>query len=338
MTHATPPPVMARGYNMEVPFQAKRATNKKTRRRVDVPLNVPGAEMRLPSLPMVRVSFRWVALLLGLVFLGALYYLWHAPFFRVEAAQIEGANRVKKSDINAILTASNKPVFALHPAEMEKNLLAAFPEFSSVVIKVSLPNSMLVNVVERVPVLTWRQGDEARLIDEAGFAFPMRLEASSPITSLVEAAGSPPSLGVSPQDIAALVANDLQQAGTQAGKQAGTQAGTNQDKGNGQTSSVDRGLASQTTSLQPFLKPEMVSAILAMSKVVPANVTLIYDANHGLGWQDERGWQVYLGDAQDMEMKLRVYDALVQRLLSEEVQPALISVEHVHNPYYRLAQ
>jgi cell division septal protein FtsQ len=318
---------MARGYNMDVPFQAKKAYNKKARRRIDVALNVPGAEMRLPSLPMWRFSLRWLALVGAAVLLGALYYLWKAPFFRVEAAQIEGAQRVKNSDIQAVLDVSNKPIFTIHPAVLQNTLLEAFPEFSSVVIEASLPNSMLVKVVERVPVLTWRQGDSAKLVDEAGFAFPMRLEATLPITPLVEAAGSPPSLGVSAQDIAAWVANDLQQAGK-----------NQDDQGSGKTGGSESGLTGRTTAEQPFLKPEMVSAILAMSKIVPANVALIYDSGHGLGWRDERGWQVYVGDAQDMEMKLRVYDAIVQRLINEEAQPVLISVEHVHNPYYRLDQ
>jgi hypothetical protein len=326
-TPAAPPPVMARGYNMDIPFQAKRAYQKNTRRRIDVSLKAQGAEMRLPSLPMVRFSYRWLAFILGIVFFGGLYYLWNAPFFRVDTAKIEGANRVKASDINAVLDAGDKPIFTLHPAELQKKLLEAFPEFSSVVVEASLPNSMSVKVVERVPVLTWRQGDIARLVDEAGFAFPMRLEATSPITPLVEAASSPPSLGVSSEDIAALIANELQFAGADQ---------NNQDQG--KTAAVDNGAAGQTTPLQPFLKTEMVLAILAMSKVVPIDATLIYDANHGLGWRDERGWQVYLGDAQDMEMKLRVYDAIVQRLISEEAQPVLISVEHVHNPYYRLEQ
>jgi cell division septal protein FtsQ len=316
---AAPPPVMARGYNMDIPFQANRAYRKNNRRRIDVPLKVQGAEMRLPSLPMIRFSYRWWALILGVVFLGGLYYLWNAPFFRVEAAQIEGANRVKASDINAVLDASKKPVFALHPTELQNKLLEAFPELSSVVIEVSLPNTMKVMVVERVPVLTWRQDDIDKLVDEGGFAFPLRLEASSPITPLVEAAGNPPSLGVSSEAIAALIENELKQVGADQKNQ-------------------DNGPAGQAAPLQPFINPEMVSAILAMSKVAPANMTLIYDGNHGLGWLDERGWQIYLGDAQDMEMKLRVVDAIVQRLISEEVQPALISVEHVHNPYYRVEQ
>jgi hypothetical protein len=37
-----------------------------------------------------------------------------------------------------------------------------------------------------------------------------------------------------------------------------------------------------------------------------------------------------------MEMKLLVYQAIVDRLQKEGITPALISVENVHAPYYRL--
>jgi hypothetical protein len=55
-----------------------------------------------------------------------------------------------------------------------------------------------------------------------------------------------------------------------------------------------------------------------------------------MGWKDGRGWDVYFGEPQDMDMKLVVYQATVRRLESEGIQPVLISVEQVHAPYYRM--
>ena len=70
---------------------------------------------------------------------------------------------------------------------------------------------------------------------------------------------------------------------------------------------------------------------------MPADTMLVYDSEHGLGWNDPNGWEVYFGaEDQDMEMKLSVYQAMVERLQSEGIQPALISVEYVHAPYYRM--
>jgi hypothetical protein len=71
----------------------------------------------------------------------------------------------------------------------------------------------------------------------------------------------------------------------------------------------------------------------------PENTSLLYSNRHGLGWKDSRGWQAYFGtDIQDMDAKLKVYKALVQELRSEDIQPVMISVEHLHAPFYRLEQ
>jgi hypothetical protein len=90
----------------------------------------------------------------------------------------------------------------------------------------------------------------------------------------------------------------------------------------------------------PRLTPELVSAILAVSVQAPKKAHIVYDPEHGLGWEDKRGWQVFFGttglDPATMEMKLKVYDALVKRLAKRENRPVLISVEYVHAPFYRM--
>ncbi len=317
---SSPPPVMARGYRMEVPFQGNASYTRKGRRRIDLPLNVPGAEMRLPSLPTWKAISRWMwlGLLIGLV--GLLYFLWSAPFFRVEAAQVEGARQVKSGDVNAVLGVSGESIFMLRPAKLEKELQAAFPEFSAVDIQVKLPNTLMVTVAERTPVLTWHQGDTNQLIDQAGFAFPLRMASTTLISPVIEAAGSPPSQAVTAVDAAAIIAESAALA-AKADQKDETELPLVEAK-----------------PAEPFLKPEMVAAILAVSEALPPTVAIIYDPEHGLGWQDEGGWQVYLGDDRDIEMKLKVYEAIVQRLMDEEIQPTLISIEHVHNPYFQAEQ
>lgn len=81
---------------------------------------------------------------------------------------------------------------------------------------------------------------------------------------------------------------------------------------------------------------EMVSAILSVSSLAPANTPIIYHQERGLGWRAAEGWEVYFGDVSDMNLKLRVYQTLVNRLKGERIIPALISVEFVHSPFYRL--
>ena len=320
---AEPPPVMARSYNMDMPFQSKQAYTKKNRRRVDVPLRIPGAEMRLPSLPVFRTSVKWLSLLLVIALLVGLYFLWNAPFFKVGQANVEGNRQVKISDINAVLDVSGKPIFTVRPDNLHKKLMTAFPEFASAVVQVSLPHSVTVKVTERIPVLTWRQNNQTQLIDANGYIFPLRLEASGVISPVVEAASAPPLAAKSAEDILSTISGAVNSA---------------KDDNSGKTSGSSQTDAEDAASSKPFLKPEMVKAILAMAEVVPADAPLLYDPSHGFGWQDKRGWKVYLGDDQDVDMKLKVYEAIIKRLADEQIQPVVISVEHVHNPYYRLEQ
>jgi hypothetical protein len=161
-------------------------------------------------------------------------------------------------------------------------------------------------LVEREPLIAWIQDGNEVWVDAKGVAFPPR---GNPENALVrvEGHGTPPAFASTPST------NDLQ--------------------------SLPVGMPSATTSTIPdiSLSPTMVSGILALGAKMPADTLLVYDSEHGLGWNDPNGWEVYFGaEDQDMEMKLSVYETLVDRLQSEGIQPELISVEYVHAPYYRM--
>jgi len=85
-----------------------------------------------------------------------------------------------------------------------------------------------------------------------------------------------------------------------------------------------------------FMPVEMVSGILSMSAQAPKDTPLVYDAKHGLGWKDTRGWDVYFGDVRDIDVKLRIYNVMLKQFKKDKVQPVLVSLEYVHAPYYRL--
>lgn len=88
---------------------------------------------------------------------------------------------------------------------------------------------------------------------------------------------------------------------------------------------------------KPFMSVDLVSAVLLVHGFAPQGVTLIYDLEHGLGWEDPQGWQVYFGpDGSDMGQRLQVYQAIVSELTAQQITPALISVEHLHAPFYRM--
>jgi cell division protein FtsQ len=87
---------------------------------------------------------------------------------------------------------------------------------------------------------------------------------------------------------------------------------------------------------QKFITPEMVQAMTVLAQDVPAGMPMTFDPVYGMGWQDPRGWSVYFGqDAKDISMKKNVYQAIVDTLLLQGVQPTLISVEYLNAPFYK---
>ena len=278
------PPVLVRGAAVPGVQSRRTASSGKARRRYDISLNVPGAEMRLPAIPQVQFGWRMLSSILVVLLGFGLYQLWNAPRFRITDIDVTGLQRLTVSDVNAVLDVIDLPIFSVDGGLLTEQLKAAFPEFSSVSVDTSLPNKVNVVVEERVPILTWKQDGRTLLADANGVVFPVRSELTT-FSPIVEALSSPPN------------PSELELAGE------------------GQ---------------KPYLPVEMVSAILSMSAQAPKDTPLLYDAQHGLGWKDPQGWEVYFGDMGDMGLKLNIYSVMVQKLQSEGITPALVSVEYVH--------
>ncbi len=304
------PPVMVRGGMGGMAFgrtaNSRLQKQRSPKRRIDLPLNVPGAEIRLPSLPILHLGWRAISLLFALMMTASLFLIWKAPVFQINSVEAKGLKRLTVGDINAVLGTFGKSVFSLNPKGLEEILHQAFPELAKISVRVNLPASVKVVAVERVPVIAWTQDGSETWVDAEGVSFPPR---GNPETALVrvEGHGTPPSIVTNSSSM--MVQN------------------------------LPPGYPTAITSKIPSLKlsPELVSSILALGAKMPVDTLLVYDSEHGLGWNDPDGWEVYFGaEDQDMEMKLSVYQALVDRLKNEGVQPAIISVEYVHAPYYRM--
>jgi hypothetical protein len=88
----------------------------------------------------------------------------------------------------------------------------------------------------------------------------------------------------------------------------------------------------------PFISTEMVHAIKGLAGHVPPGMKILYDANFGFGWNDPRGWTVYFGTrASDVELKMRVYESMVNSLVQRGIRPAWINVTYPTAPYYRIS-
>ena len=311
----TPPPVMVRDIASGAAVGVG-GNYKKNRRRIDVPLNVTGAEMRLPSLPQVHIGWRVISFALVVVLSYMVYIGWNSQDFRIDVANISGLHNITSRDVNSVLGVTGKSIFTLDRLEMQNKLLESFSEFSSAAVVLDLPNTVNITVTERIPVLVWSHDSQSVLVDENGKAFPMRNEVfDQGLYPIIEAQEEPPqlisldptkskqaSLGV---DLTGLQFAESKLSDDETGK---------------------------------LLSPEMVAAVLLLDEHTPDGAILSYDNTYGLSWKDRRGWDVYFGKLNDIEMKLRVYDAIFQYLREEDTKPAMISVEYVHAPYYRLEE
>jgi hypothetical protein len=87
---------------------------------------------------------------------------------------------------------------------------------------------------------------------------------------------------------------------------------------------------------QPFIDPAMVQAIVVLHPQVPAGSPMVYDPTYGMGWQDPHGWSVYFGQTtQDIAVKEKVYQSIVDTITKQGIQPTLISVEYLDAPFYK---
>jgi len=145
-----------------------------------------------PAITLPRITFgpRWFSMLLVIACAAAMYFYVTEPRFLAQEAVIYGNRRVSAQDINSILGIANQPAAFLNPAQIEYNILAAFPEIYGAYVRIDLPARVTITVAERQPVAAWLQDGQVLWVDAGGYAFPPRGQVEGLMT--VNAAGSPP--------------------------------------------------------------------------------------------------------------------------------------------------
>ena len=294
------PPVMVRSGYAPLAGGKTRRNRKAVKRRYDIALDAPGVEIQLPAVPAVRLGWRVFSLIMVIALSVLLYSLWTSPTYRVEMVEVEGTIHLSPQDIHAAINVYNKPVFALDPDEMALALKERYCDIlSDISVQVALPAKVVVSVSERYPMIEWIQGSEVRWVDGHGYWFHPRGEADKLVS--VQARGLP-----EPSPVA------------------------------GESGEICKPLMGVSPQM---MSPDMVNAILALRSHAPVDTPLVYDPEHGLGWHDPGGWEVYFGTKiDDIDTKLKVYQSVVAYLQAEKIRPALVNMEHVNAPFYRLEQ
>jgi len=292
---------------MSVPVTRRRSYTApvidRKRNKVGVPLKTKGAELQLPAFPKLRLGWRLIS---GAIFIFSFVIVicfTSLSAFEVSAINLKGAQRLIADEITSQVSLIGMPIIEIEPEKLESQLLERFPGLTEVAISTGLPASVTIKVSERKPVILWQQDNSPLWIDEEGIIFPVRGE-EEVILSVV-AASDPPAA------------------------QEPDEAPLDQE------SEVAALISEQPTYTRTT--PEFVQGVLAISSYVPEGSYLQYDPQFGLGWQDVNGWLVYFGkDITNIDMKLTEYQTIIAELRNDSITPALISLEFLHAPFYRL--
>ena len=175
-------------------------TNRHSR-RYDIAMSTPYARVaaeektsHFPTLHLPKFGFgpRWISFLLIAITATGLYFMTSDAFFTVSSADVIGNNRLSAEQVSGVLGVKGTPVILLNPAQIEYNVLATFPDVSTVQVDINLPAQVVVTVSERQPVAAWQQAGQTVWVDAQGYAFPPRGFVEGLVT--VSATGAPPAL------------------------------------------------------------------------------------------------------------------------------------------------
>lgn len=178
--------------------KATRPAAKKSRRqRYDIAFSMGRTDVRTPGIALPQFGTRWLSGLLCAALIFILYSVWTSATFMLSGAEISGNQRLGETEINAALRVIGQPIFVAIPAKMTENLLNDYPDLSSVDVHVAFPNRIIVNVIERTPLIAWYQDGKMAWLDAQGMAFPPRGQPPENLISVV-ANGDPPPVRVDP--------------------------------------------------------------------------------------------------------------------------------------------
>ncbi|HEY3344545.1 MAG TPA: FtsQ-type POTRA domain-containing protein [Anaerolineaceae bacterium] len=312
---STMPPVMSRGSMAGAPGTRRKATQTNVRRKVYYSLGASGAEVSLPSITMLRPSWRLLSGAMAIVLLAAIWAMWSTAMFQIGKINVIGVKRIPQAEISKAVDLEGVSILQANPDELQQALQDSFPDLSKASVQVGLPASVVVRVQERQPLINWQGDKQTVWVDASGMAFPPRGEPSGLIA--VKAVGTPPAPPSTPS--------------------GDTAAGSSSAPAPTATPVATPLAPDLKPAAHPFLTADLISAIQKLSGQAPAKTAILYDARYGLGWKDPKGWTVYFGSNMDsMDLKLEQYKVITGELAKQKIVPAMISVEFPHAPFYRL--
>jgi cell division protein FtsQ len=182
-------------------------TTSRLSHRYDIAMSAPAGSARgfnMPKAPsisisMPRISFgpRALSFFMVVFCIIDMYFMLNNDPFIMHTADILGNQQITSDEIQRVLRIADLPAAFINPAQVQINVLAAFPNITNAQVDVNLPNNVVITIQERTPVAAWQQDGQTVWVDAFGYAFPPRGKIDNLPT--VTALGAPPSPVVDPK-------------------------------------------------------------------------------------------------------------------------------------------
>jgi cell division protein FtsQ len=262
----------------------------------------------------IKLSWRILSGSLTMILLACVLVAWRSPDFQVGAIDVNGMQRISQDEVLKQLDIKSRPLFTIIPEEIVQIINNAFPEFKDVKVDVNLPNHVSVTVTERQPLIAWQLEKRTLWADEDGFLFPARGQGLPMLT------------------IQSFVLPDFYYPQTD--DQPVVLIEKAFPKRNDWKKTSD---SISWFEYHRHMDPALRTAIQRLAAQIPNVKVFLYDVQRGLGWNDARGWKVFVGfDLDRINEKWLMYEKIVDELIKQGVHPTLVSVEYLHAPYYRV--
>lgn len=295
-------------------FKKKEQMKPSIDRPFPLSANEPTQKPQEKIVKKIRISWRVFSGILVILFSAGILVAWRSPDYQVGVVEIKGLERISQVDVNNSFDIMQKPIITIEPDEIVKKISSTFPEFKDINVTVSLPNIVTVHLTERKPVIAWKVNETTIWIDADGIVFPARGQAGDLLT--IESYSLPVFSYPIEKDETEILMDKFQ------------------PKRNYWKLPPHSMIWYEYHRL---IDPGLLDAIVRLNIQIPSEKVLLYDSHRGLGWNDPRGWKIFVGfNLERINEKWLAYEKIVSELINQGIRPTLVSVEYLHAPYYRL--
>jgi hypothetical protein len=152
-----------------------------------------GLNLRLPALPRVGWSWRLASGLIVLLLGGMLLRLLTDPAMYISGINLGGAALVPGQEIYARSGIAGQHIFWVDPEEVQRNI-ESVPGVAAAQVEVEWPSIVTIQIVERIPLVTWIENEQRWWVDADGQKFKARVDLPGLLPITVDDAAARPAL------------------------------------------------------------------------------------------------------------------------------------------------